>query len=91
MPDVIDGNTGNVLPPPPEDAPGAAELPLRNAVDVRREQAKVYREARAKRIDPADASKLIWMLGEIRKTIETEEIEKRLDQLETARGLPAPR
>lgn len=83
---VIDGETLTPDPPPP----AAHEIPLRTALDVRREQSKVYREARGGKMDRADAAKLIWMLGEIRKSIETYEIEKRLSELEAAR-LPAPR
>lgn len=89
---VIDGATGIADPSPsPDDDLDAARLPLRTAVDVRREQAKVYREARAGKMDKADASKLVWMLGEIRKSIEIEDVEKRLAALEASRQLPAPR
>ena len=89
---VIDAETGEPDPPPPEPDKdlGASDIPLRTALDVRREQAKVYREARCGRLEKADAAKLVWMLGEIRKSIETYEIERRLTELETAR-LPAPR
>lgn len=86
---VIDGETGL-----PERTPSAAGIPLRTAVDVRREQAKVYREARAGTLDKVDAAKLVWMLGEIRKSIELEEVERRLSELEQrtdgGRTLPAP-
>jgi hypothetical protein len=62
-------------------------------VDVRREQAKVYREARGGTIDKAEAAKLVWMLGEIRKSIELEEVERRLSELEErtsgGRSMPA--
>jgi hypothetical protein len=86
MAQVIDGKTGKPQGPPPD----ASTIPLSSAVDVRREQAKVYREARGGLIDKAEAGKLVWMLGEIRKSIETEEIEKRLTELET-KQLPGPR
>lgn len=84
---VIDGETGTPDPHPP----GAAEIPLRTALDVRREQSKVYREARGGKLDKQEAAKLVWMLGEIRKSIETYEIEKRLADLEAQRALPGPR
>lgn len=84
---VIDGETGAVDPHPPT----AEQIPLRTALDVRREQAKVYREARGGKLDKQDAAKLVWMLGEIRKSIETQEIEKRLSELEGQRALPGPR
>ena len=92
---IIDAETGLPEPIPPEspkdDPLTASDIPLKTALDVRREQSKVYREARGGKMDRADAAKLIWMLGEIRKSIETYEIEKRLDQLEAAKGLPPPR
>ena len=46
---------------------------LDTAGDVRRELAKLYREARSGLIDPAEATKLGWLLGEVRKTIEVEQ------------------
>lgn len=84
---VIDGQTGTPDPHPPT----ASDIPLSTALDVRREQAKVYREARGGKIDKQDAAKLVWMLGEIRKSIETDEIERRISDLEgrTAPGRPA--
>lgn len=79
----------------PEGIPlTAADIPLKTALDVRREQSRVYREARGGQLDKQDAGKLIWMLGEIRKSIETYEIEQRLTDLEersNGKALPAPR
>ena len=46
---------------------------LDTAEDVRRELAKLYRESRSGLIDPSDATKLGWLLGELRKTIELEQ------------------
>lgn len=91
--EILDGETGLPDPTPrqkPADSPGASEIPLSSPVDVRREQAKVYREARGGKLDKAEAAKLIWMLGEVRKSIELEEIERRLASLETRGALPAP-
>jgi hypothetical protein len=76
---VIDAETGKADTPPPLDA---STIPLSSAVDVRREQAKVYREARGGQMDKAEAAKLVWMLGEIRKSIELEDVERRLAELE---------
>ena len=45
---------------------------LETVQDVRRELAKLYRETRSGLIDPSDATKLGWLLGEVRKTIELE-------------------
>lgn len=80
MPLTIDGANGTAAPTP-------SEIPLSSAVDVRREQAKVYREARGGNLDKQDAAKLIWMLGEIRKSIELEEFERRISELEERTGV----
>ena len=50
--------------------------------DVKREMAKVYREARSNMIDVSDGSKLVYTLGTIGKVIEGGEFEKRLEALE---------
>jgi hypothetical protein len=49
---------------------------------VRREAARVYREARAGRIETADASRLSFMLQGIAKMIEASTIERRIEALE---------
>ena len=69
---------------------------LDTASDVKRELAKLYREARSGLIDPAEATKLGWLLGEVRKTIEVEQntadIQANLDGsrlvIDKARELP---
>lgn len=71
---VIDGETLRELTPP--------RLNLSSSADIRRELAKVYRDARQGKIDPADATKLAYLLDLMRKMIETEELEKRLQRLE---------
>ena len=53
---------------------------------VRRELARVYREARAGRLDVADASKLANILQLMGRMIETSEVEARLDALERRQG-----
>lgn len=94
MGEVIDHESGKPDPIPPEtQAPSAAEIPLRNATDIRRELARLYREARGGKLDRGEANKLAWLLGELRKAVELEEIEARLAQLEARNpkpGLPAP-
>jgi hypothetical protein len=65
--------------------------PLRRArldtmARVRRELARVYREARAGRLDVADASKLANILQIMGRMIETSEVEARLDALERRQG-----
>lgn len=62
--------------------PTAANLPLRNADDVRLEMGKVYREMRGQRIDMADGARLIWALGQINRAIETSVVEQRVEAVE---------
>jgi hypothetical protein len=90
QPLVIDGETGKPDPHPPI----AAEIPLRSALDVRREMAQVYRAMKGKTMDPGDGTKLIYALSAIGKMIEIHEIERRITELEertNGKSLPAPR
>jgi hypothetical protein len=77
----IDGVTGEVEPIPPQKG-GRYRCKLDTLQDVRREMAKVYREARSEMIDPATASKLVWVLQAVGKVIEGSDLEKRVDALE---------
>jgi hypothetical protein len=49
---------------------------------IRREMVRIYDQARTERIDSALASKLIWILVQLRDTIEIERIEPQLEKLE---------
>ena len=49
---------------------------------VRREMARIYREAESGTRDTAEASKLTFMLGQIGKILELTQIQRRLDALE---------
>jgi hypothetical protein len=40
------------------------------------EATKVYRQARAGKIDHKEARSLVWMLGEIRQMVEAQQLEK---------------
>jgi len=53
--------------------------------DVRREMAKVYREARSGVVDMQDATKLTWILQAVGKVIEGSDLEKRIEVLESQR------
>ena len=66
-------------PPPPRAR-------LDTMARVRRELARVYREARAGTLDVADASKLANILQIMGRMIETSEVEARLDALERRLG-----
>lgn len=77
----IDGETGDVETLPP--AKGQRyRCKLDTMADVRREMAKVYRETRSQQLDPAEATKLVWMLQAVGKVIEGSDLEKRIEALE---------
>jgi hypothetical protein len=82
---IIDGATGEVESLAPVKGQ-RYRCKLDTADDVRRELAKLYRETRSGLIEPADSTKMGWLLGEVRKAIETGQIEKRLEQLERDSG-----
>ena len=70
-------------------APTPANLPLRNADDVRIEMAKVYREMRGGKLELNSGAKLVWVLSQIIRVIETSVIELRVDAVERAlKGRP---
>lgn len=60
-------------------------LPLATADDVRRELARLYREARAGRVEVPDASRLANILQILARCIETSDLEQRLIALENKR------
>ena len=58
------------------------QLKLATIEDVRREMARVYREARTGMTDTANSSRLVYMLTSIAKMIEIGQLEQRLTILE---------
>ncbi len=56
--------------------------PLNSIGGVLNELARVYREARRGQIELSDATRLAFILREIRISLESSDIEKRLDALE---------
>jgi hypothetical protein len=77
----IDGATGEVESLPPQ--PGQRyRAKLDTLQDIRREMARVYREARSGLVDVQDATKLTWCLQAVGKVIEGGELEKRIETLE---------
>jgi hypothetical protein len=57
--------------------------------NVRIEMAKLYRQARTGKIEPAAASRFVYMLKEIRCCLESEALERieaRLDEIITPKG-----
>lgn len=78
QPVEINGATGEVLKYPPK----RKRAKLDTLLEVRREMAKVYREARSGLIDSQEATKQVWILQAIGKVIVDYDIEKRIDALE---------
>ena len=74
-PVTIDGKSGTCTPTP-------SKIKLNALEDVRREMARVYREARGGIIDTSEAGRLAYILGGIGKLIEATDIEQRLQQME---------
>ena len=58
------------------------QIKLATIEDCRREIARVYRDARTAKIDTSEASRLVYMLSQIGKLIETGQLEQRLIELE---------
>ena len=77
QPLTLDAATGKPVPPPP-----ASPLNLHDLPSVRREMAKVYRDARSGRIDTQDGTRLAYILTQIAKLHEIEDFERRIKQLE---------
>jgi hypothetical protein len=57
-------------------------LNLSTSEDVRREMAKVYREARSRQIEPSEATKLVFILTQILRAHEQVVLEGRIAELE---------
>lgn len=74
-PATIDGTSLHVLPTPPT-------IHLKTADDVRLEMAKVYRDMRRGDIDMSDGTKLVYVLGQLNRAIETGIVEARMEALE---------
>ncbi len=81
-PVIIDNSTGEIETLPPAGKPARYRCPLDSMSDVKREMAKVYREARSGLVDVQDATKLTWCLQAVAKVIEGSDLEKRIEALE---------
>lgn len=64
------------------NAPTPTRINLSTTGDLRREMARVYREARAGVLPTTEATKLMYMLGQLLKAHELVVIEERINQLE---------
>lgn len=74
-PATIDGSTLRVLPTP-------GTIHLKTADDIRLEMAKVYRAAKARDLDTADATKLVYILSQIGKMVELHDVQTRIESVE---------
>ena len=71
--------------PPPAKAKRKRYVRLENSPQIRREMARVYRGMNDGEIEVSKGSKLVYVLTEISRTLERENIEKlasRLDEVE---------
>ena len=71
---AVKDSTVTVLPSP--------KLNLHDLEAVRREMARVYRDMRGGAIDTQDGTRLVYVLGEMRKLFEIIELERRIQALE---------
>lgn len=63
--------------------PPISKIDLRSPMALRREMGRLYRDARTGKINPAEATKLAYILELMRKAFETTEMEERLGLLES--------
>ena len=73
-------------PPPPPKAKRERYVRLENSPQIRREMAKVYRQMKAGELDPVKGGKLVYVLTEISRTLERENVEKLSERLDKAEG-----
>ncbi|MDP1772130.1 MAG: hypothetical protein Q8L15_07585 [Methylobacter sp.] len=78
----IDAASGEVTEYTPAGKPARYRCPLDSMSDIKREMAKIYREARSGLVDVQDATKLTWCLQAVAKVIEGSDLEKRIEALE---------
>lgn len=71
-------------PPPPAKLP-SPRLKLETVANVRRELARIYREARRGELKVDHATRLAYLLDLMARMIERSELEARIAALETAR------
>ena len=78
--------TGEVLDP----TPPRGRARLHSIDDIRLELGKVYNDMRDGSLDPADGTKLAYVLGQMVRIFETRELEQRTEALERALRLQLP-
>ena len=78
--------SGEVLPPTPQ----RGRVRLHTIDDIRLELGKVYNDMRDGSLDPADGTKLAYVLGQMVRIFETRELAQRTEALERALRLQLP-
>ncbi len=80
--------SGELLPcgQPAARTPTPKRICLRDIDAIRREMGRVYRDARRGQIESSEAARLVYILGELRKTYEASTLERRLAALESEHG-----
>ena len=71
----VENATGILAPTPPK-------IDLKTIDDIRLEMAKVYRDMKSQRIPTSDGTRLVYVLSQIGKLIELNELEVRMEALE---------
>ena len=61
-------------------------IDLRSALAIRRELAAVYRDARTGKLALADATRLGYLLELLRRSVETSDLQERIEALERGQG-----
>ena len=72
---TVDNTSGKVLP-------RGKRIDLATIDDVRLEMASVYRGMKSQKIISHDGTRLVYVLAQIGKMVELQDIEKRVEQLE---------
>jgi hypothetical protein len=75
---TVDGDTGKVILTPTRTPP----IKLDTFRNLRDEMGRVYREARAGKIQTQDATRLVFVLDKLRDVLMAMDIEKRIEALE---------
>jgi len=73
----VTGDSGIVVIPTPP------RIDLANVNDLRLEMARLYRDARHGIVEVGTASRLAYILGELRKMIEAGDLERRIELIES--------
>jgi len=74
--EVLDGRELHLVPTP------SRFIDLKTLHDVRVEMARVYREMRASRIETQDGTRLVYVLSQIGRIVEIQEVGNRLEAVE---------